>query len=416
MGLAIILISAACIHAAAPTVVAYKDLPTQIFTQNGVVQSKLSEGNAAKSRTGYLDRSFLPHLGLTVGGEAFQTAGTERYTQPYGSLALSMNLYQGGRDAQEDVLRQQYVAQSVIDIQQAYISELSVAQRQYWQIVAISETIRHYEDMQSRLRLATKAAKYRVSRGLTTGTDILEFARYEDIATEQIEILNQEKKQLSLTLATQLGLTTEIIITETRVPDPDDQVLQTATLRAEKQPDLATLQNELAILTMEKKKLSLRNLPSIDLYNTYTAYTSLDRDYANITDRFDVAAGIRMHMPLFDDAQSEKEADALSYKITAKTQLLEQQTKTLQRMMQSTQAQLGYLEQATHRSQKRVNQTALFLKATLADYDQGLKNASDVRNAIETYFHDKTESTQRRLAYQLTKVDLLALSTYDWGK
>jgi outer membrane protein TolC len=261
------------------------------------------------------------------------------------------------------------------------------------------------------LRLAKKAASHRVSRGLTTRTDVLEFARYEDIAAEQIDILKQEQKQLSMTLATQLGEKTDIIITENHIPNPDDKNLQTALLSTEKQPDLAKLRSEIMILTMEKEKLSLRNLPRIDIYNTYTAYTFRDRAYTNITDRFDVATGIRLYMPLFDSLQSEKESAAMDHRITAKSQLLEQQRTNLQRMIKSTQAQLRYLDQATQRSQKRIAQTGTFVNATLIDYDHGIKNASDVRNAIETYFQDKTESTQRRLKYQLTKVDLLALST-----
>ena len=69
MGLAILLISAACIHAAAPTVVTYKDLPTQILTKNGSVQSHMSHRDAAQSKTGYLDRSFWPRMSLSLGGE-----------------------------------------------------------------------------------------------------------------------------------------------------------------------------------------------------------------------------------------------------------------------------------------------------------------------------------------------------------
>lgn len=399
MGLAILLISAAYIHAAATTVVRYTDLPTQILTKNGSVQTHMAYRDAAQSKTGYLERSFWPHMSLSLGGEYGEE--TKREKPPYAAFDVSVNLYRGGRDVLEETLRNQQVQQRHTDVYRIYLSELAAAQDAYWQIVAISETLRHYEDSRHRIRQATNAAKYRLSRGLTTPTDVLEFERQDDLISEKIQALKQDKKERSMALATRLGAPPDIRVPESRVPDPDETPLPPARRTAEHHPDLAALRTQIAILMGEKSQLSHQSMPSLDAYSRYGAYT---------LDRFDLAAGLRMQIPVFADMHTENDQAALDHQITAQKRWLAQQERQRQTAMNTTQERLTYLNQAIQRAQKRIVRTEIFLKATLADYDRGVKNASDVRNAIETYRQDKTDETEQRLAYQRSKVALEEIS------
>ena len=399
MGLAILLISAAYIHAAATTVVRYTDLPTQILTKNGSVQTHMAYRDAAQSKTGYLERSFWPHMSLSLGGEYGEE--TKREKPPYAAFDVSVNLYRGGRDVLEETVRNQQVQQRHTDVYRIYLSELAAAQDAYWQIVAISETLRHYEDSRHRIRQATNAAKYRLSRGLTTPTDVLEFERQDDLISEKIQALKQDKKERSMALATRLGAPPDIRVPESRVPDPDETPLPPARRTAEHHPDLAALRTQIAILMGEKSQLSHQSRPSLDAYSRYGAYT---------LDRFDLAAGLRMQIPVFADMHIANNQAALDHQITAQKRWLAQQERQRQTAMNTTQERLTYLNQAIQRAQKRIVRTEIFLKATLADYDRGVKNASDVRNAIETYRQDKTDETEQRLAYQRSKVALEEIS------
>ena len=389
---------AAALHAAA-TKIKYNDIPAQIFAKNGQVQSQIAERDAAQSQTGYLERSFWPHMSLSLASEYQDNPTTAREKPPQMALDIAANLYRGGRDALEESQLHLEVQQRNADVYRVYLSELAAAQENYWQIVALSEQIRHHEDSLTRIRQATKAAKHRVSRGLTTNTDFLEFERQYDLISEQIDTLKQDQKERSMVLATQLGTSADIRLQES-IPDPDERPLQTAKLTAEQHPDMTALQAEIDILLGEKSKLSYQSRPRLDVYSGSEAYTS---------DRLDLAAGIRMQMPLFEGMHIEKDQAALDHQLTAKRLLREHQMKALQTSIDTTQTRLRYLDQLTQRAKQRIIRTEVFLKATLADYDRGVKNASDVRNAIETYRQDKIEETERRLEYQITKVRLKGL-------
>ena len=278
---------------------------------------------------------------------------------------------------------------------------MAAAQNTYWEIVTISETLRHYEDSHQRIQQATNAAKYRLSRGLTTKTDVLEFERQNDLISEKIKALQQDKKAYSLALATRLGSDTDIHVPDAHLPDPDETSLRKTTPTVENHPDLAASRMEIAILMGEKSRLSYQNLPSIDAYGSYETYTMT---------RFDLAAGLRMRIPVFEEMHSANDQAALDHQITAQKQQLAQQERHLQTEINTTQARLAYLEQAIQRAQKRIVRTDIFLKATVADYDRGVKNASDVRNAIETYLQDKCHETEQRLAYQRSMVVMAGLS------
>ena len=204
-----------------------------------------------------------------------------------------------------------------------------------------------------------------------------------------------------MALATRLGAAPDICVEESHIPDPDETPLQPTSRTAEHHPDLNKLRTEIAILMGEKSQLSHQSLPSIDAYSSYGTYT---------IDRFNLAAGLRMQIPVFADMHIANNQAALDHQITAQKRWLAQQERQRQTVIDTTQKRLAYLDHSIQRAKKRIVRTEIFLKATLADYDRGVKNASDVRNAIETYRQDNTDTTELCLAYQRTKVALEEMS------
>ncbi len=405
-----LLIFPALIQAGENLALRYTEIETLLRQKNGAVQSSQTSIESANARTGFLARSFLPQVTLSAGGEAFRTAGTLTGSQPFGSADLTINLFRGGRDANEDDPRRAQAEISKAQATHAFLLELTKAQSYYWDYVYFSELIVCHDEILKVNNKGLESAKRRLARGLLSRTDVVGFELHQGLITEQIETFIHEKKLSEISLKAALGLpeTIDLTVDNLRIPHDHNDPMLTAELNADRHPELLEIRQNLRIAALQKDKLASTALPVIDLFGTYSLYTWRNRYYADLNDRIDVAGGVRLHTPLFDGFQTSKETDAQTLQVQALSLLASQRKIALSASLRTTQEELRHLDELIHRSIDRLRQTREFLTLVLDDYDRGVKDASDVLNAIETYLNYLKEDASRRQNYQIVRSRLSA--------
>ncbi len=404
------LTSASLIQAAESITLRYADLDIYL-PKHGKIQEKEALRDAAHVRTGYLARSFWPTLALSSGGEAFQTGGSINRIDPFGSLDLSVNLFKGGQDEQEDKLRELHYKLAETRLRSSTLEERAHAQSLYWEIVHLSELITAHEDHQKMRQTWLASAKKRVARGLMTRTEILGFELQKSFSQEKIEKLKHAQQLLKITLATHLRLPEGAIVTiaDTRFPHKEPASLLETKIAIEQNPTLRAHDMVQQIADVKKEKALRQNAPAVDLYGSYVGYTFRDRSFETLSDRFDFVTGIRLEVPLFTGSQSEQ-IQTLEHEAKALAFVRDQETVKLQETVKITREKLRYLDRFIHLSEDRIKDTKLFLKATMDDYDKGLNGASDVLGAMDTYLDYRVETINHRLDYQLSKVAFIGLA------
>ena len=404
------LTSVSLIQASESITLRYADLDTYL-PNHGKIQEKEALRDAAAVRTGYLARSFWPTLGLSAGGEAFQTGGTINRIDPFGSLDLSINLFQGGRDVQEDHLRELRYRLAETQLRSNTIDERMHAQSLYWKIVHLSELIAAHEDHQKMRQTWLSSAKKRVARGLMTRTEIMGFELQKSFSQEKIEKLKHEQRLLKMRFSGHLRLADSLtlIIADTRFPHKEPTTLLETQIELEKNPTLRSHDMAQKIADVEKEKALRQNAPAIDLYGSYIGYTFRDRSFETLSDRFDFVTGVRLQLPLFTVSQAEQ-VQTLDHEAKALAFVRNQETADLQETVKITRDKLRYLDRFIHLSESRIKDTKAFLTATMDDYDKGLNGASDVLGAMDMYLDYRVETINHRLDYQLTKVAFMGLA------
>lgn len=408
----VFILPASWLSAQPSTVVEYAQLEHLIREKNGLVASSLEMTHSARARTGYLERSFLPQLILSLGGETFRTGTESLRTEPFAAADLSVNLYRGGRDVYEDSIRDAQADVAQAQSRLVYLAELEEAQALYWDIVSLTELAARTRAVSALNENALKSAQQRVRRGLLSPTDVKGFELYRGLLEEQLHSLEHEEVLVMIQLKAILGFspTESITLAEEKVPyDPNDPLLRKE-LAITRHPQLTELTLSRHIAELQKEKWTSQTHPSVDLFALYSLYTFRERSFDNLNHRTDIAGGIRIEWPIFDGHQSEAEAEAAEYRIRSLIRLIDHRQRRLTALSATTQEELRHLDDLIRRSGIRVRQTQAFLTGMLDDYDRGVKTASDVLTAIEMYQTTLVDDVHRRRDYQKTRVRLNALS------
>jgi outer membrane protein len=388
-----------------------EDLPRILAERNQNVRGASLLLESSRTRTGHLVRSFLPSLEVQGGGETFQTNRYPTLTQPYGAVEARINLFRGGRDLLEDRARDAQVSAAEAQARRTGASELIEARRAYWTLVFQREEIATLKEALAENARNLASAQRRISRGLTTDTDRLDFEINRSELQEQIASLTHETELTETRLAALLGMTEgTTFLTSNRIPHEHDEKLVSAPLEAAPQYDVGSLRAQAEAARSEAAQAGRWWLPTVDAYGGYYLYTTRDRDFLDSSLRNDTAVGVRLSLTLFDGLQARNAAASAGLRTEALEQQTAQQERTVRARWKIAQEEMKHTHELTHESEKRVQQGKAYLAKTLAEYDRGVKNSPDVLGASLRFLSFRRRYAEIRRDYQLAKADLLAIA------
>jgi outer membrane protein TolC len=363
--------------------------------------------DAAKTRTGYWRRSFYPHVNALVGAERYETGPYAVDSQPYGLADASVNLFRGGRDRLEEAQRRTQVRLAAADREVFLREELEKVRGLYWQLVAERERIYHIDALLAQGRRIRQAAERRVSKGLTTNTDVLAIDLYNRQLEEQKESAMHEAQLIYLTLAIPLNISSgAIIVTSSGIPH---EHLDTPPSSKTIPPTMVRVQAQQEISEIQRAIHSRWWMPALDAYGQYGLYTRRDRDFVNRNDRVDWAAGLRAKFALFDGGTAHQEAKASAQETTAYRELANYKERSHQADIATAVEEMRHTDDLIEGSKIFLEKGDQLLRQTLNEYDRGVRNSQDVLAAFDRLATIRHQHLERRLEYQKVKARWLAL-------
>lgn len=388
----------------------FEDLPRLVAEKNQAVSGADRLIDAARARTGYLARSYLPSLGVEAGGERFQTRRHNDLTQPYGQLEAKLNLYRGGRDRLAAGALERQVELASAEERRVLTAELAAARKTYWELVSDRETATVVAGAISQSEKLLETANRRISRGLATETDRLEFEIHRSQLQEELESLTHATVLLQIRLAAALGLPSQTKFKTPEIIEHDhDESLLAAPFDPATHPDARSLEARGRSLDLERKKAQRWWMPSLDLYGGYYLYTQRERDSSSRGDRDDKAIGARLSLPIFDGFRSRTEAKAFRLQAEGVERQRTQRELSVDAELRVAKEDLKHDHELVHYAEQRIEQGRKYLVRTLEEYERGVKNSLDALGAAQRQLGYGRLYAERRRDYQITKVGVLAL-------
>jgi len=388
----------------------FEDLPKLVAERNENASGAVSLADSARARTGHLRRSFLPTLDAHAGTERFQMGRYPYRTEPYGALEARINLFDGGRDSLEERQREGQAGAAAAAARKALAVELAQARKEFWELVSLREVAALLGGALGENETLLKAANLRISRGLATETDRLEFQIYGSQLDEEIESVVHETLLVEMKLAALLGAPPGTrYTTPEAVPHDHDDALLNAPFEGSAHPDAAGAAANAETARAQSGRAMRWWAPSIEAYGGYALYTLQERDYLDRSARDDRFIGARVSIPLFDGARSLADARSFAGQALGLERQASQRARAAAAQVAVAKEDLKHEHELVHRSEERIAQGKRYLALTLDEYGRGVKNSLDVLGAAQRFTAFEKQYADRRREYQSVRCDLLAL-------
>lgn len=400
----LILLLMGALHAAP---LPYQQLP-ELLTTNGEWRKSQSLLEAAESRRGALKRSFLPTLMARAGRESFTLGPGSGRTQNYATLEASINVYNGGRDQYLDRAREaSYMAGMADsdDVRRHVLSrtrELWNAWRHHHEAVKIlQETLKTNQDH-------LKAADKRVRAGLTTEADTLDFRQYaleleQELAREEEEVDDHGKL-----LAAVLGLPELPSLPESSAHAHDDNLL-TLPFSPETHPKTRAVLADAETLKANSTRSNRWWTPRVDVYGALTHYSDRQQFFDTAAQREDMAVGAMITLPLFDGGEARRETQALEHTRRGEELYATQLKRELAAEHEKALVHVKLTHNLLHKAAESKKLAEKYMSLTLSEYQRGVKQSPDVREANERLANARLSEAQTRWDHETARANLMGL-------
>lgn len=402
------LAAAAPARGGAPVRLTFDDVARLVGENDGAVSGAALAAEAAAGREGGLGRSFRPSLGLVGGLETFETGAYARETQPYGDLEARVNLYRGGRDESAEGARRAASAEGRAAGAATRAGRVARARTDFLRLVHAREGAALVREARAENAGLLERAERRIRRGLATEADRLEFEVAESRLKEDEEGFAHLAVQLSIRLRAALGLPEGAELeTPSALDHLHDDTLLARPLDARAHPEAAALasRRDGALAVADGAGRWWR--PSFDAYAGKHLYTLRERDHRAASSRDDSVAGGRLSLRLFDGGSEAAEARARRLEAEAASRAYDQALRDVAARAGVVREELSHAHELVHFSEERIAMSRRYLMATLDEYDRGVKNSLDVLSAAQRASGYRRELADRKLGYQMTRVELL---------
>lgn len=384
----------------------------QFYAGNPTFEVLSQRIKSAEVLKGSLTRSFMPKVMLSYGHERYTTGPYLNVTQPYGGIEAKINIFNSGRDSVLNEQREKEARVASIDGVVTKVQIKAETLRSMSQLAYLIELkdilVQANEINKSNL----KAAQTRISSGLATNTDSLDFKQQEISLTQQITSLDYEIGIVKRVISVLLGLQPETDISLQFVnshPEHNPNFTFNPDFNNSLLVKKADLQSEISFL--EKKQASKWWTPSADIYAYALRFTQKEREYPTPGQRNDTGIGFRITFPIFDGGEGyrvaqSKAALARSQEAVANFRRLE-----VQRDISNAKNKLELAHELIHGAEDNVTVMDQYRSGILNEYKRGIKNSPDVLQASQRWIQSRTQFAEVKKNYQFARADSMYLSS-----
>jgi outer membrane protein TolC len=365
---------------------------------------------AARSREGYLERSFLPRVESFLGTEAFRMGTQPVSAEPIWRVDASVNLYNGGRDTLEEKLRAGFSRALTLDAEKDFAQELLSARKAYFEALSIAQLITIEESLLRLYEQHERRAARKFASGLTTESDMLQFDIAKKKTAQELKKLRGHANVVRTQLALLTGMQdhTKIEIPQT-VEHPAEDDLKDETIHVDQIAEVAAIRERGTLLAMEASRQRASWYPQIDVYSSLVQFTSRDREVRPPRERQEWAIGIRLKMDLGDGWGATKEAHGKALMAAASDTRADHRTAQILSLEHELRHELDLFHELMHDADQNIEQAEKALRLTLDEYERGLKNGPDVLQASQSLMETKRLATLHKRDYYLKRCELLSL-------
>lgn len=377
---------------------------------NPEVESLRQRLQAAEELKGVLTRSFLPKVELSYGRERYSVGPYNHVNQPFGGIEAKINLFNSGKDSLANDKRNLEVNIASIDskmIKAQVVSQLRKALAQWAYFEEISKTL---EDALETNRKNSASAQQRISAGLATSTDTLDFKQQAIMLNQELATLNFEKgvvKRLVLTLmGVDVAQELEIVFENTHPDEGEGKSLQAN--------DKKSLLVKKALLEADIAKIEVETserwwTPTVDVYGYALRMLQKDREYQFPGQRNDAAIGFRITLPIFDGGEGIKVAKAKESISKAQVSLSKAKELEVQKNILDAVKKLELTHDLIHGAEENVDVMTKYRTGVTSEYGRGVKNSPDMLQASLRWITAKNNFAEIKRNYQFAKADAIYL-------
>lgn len=365
---------------------------------------------ASQKLKGVLTRSFLPKVQLSYGHENYSTGPYNHVNQPFGGVEAKLNVYNSGKDSFESEKRNLEADVSGIDstmVKAQVLAEIRKALAQLAFLDEASEILRSaIENNQSNM----KAAQRRISAGLASETDNLDFRQQNIMLNQELSSLEYEKGVVKRLILTLFGHDPEQEVTVNYVnkhPEHGSEAVLKNPTGKSLLVKKALFQSDIAKIDMESAKRWWT--PSVDLYGYALRFTQKEREYPTPGQRNDVTIGFRISMPIFDGGEGIRVAQSKKAISSAQESLARAKELEISKNSIDAMRRLDLTHDLIHGAEENVEVMTKYRKGILSEYDRGIKNSPDVLQANQRWIQAKNQHAEIKRNYQFARADALYL-------
>lgn len=390
----------------------FEELPKYLEAQNGNISSANLLKKSADELTGHLGRSFLPEFSASVGQE--KTSGNpynkNDNSYQFGQIGLSVNLFRGYRDTLEESMRKTQAKLNANRIDQTKYDLLTSIRFLYWQLLYQQEVIGALELALELNKKNQSTAEKRISGGIATATDRLDFKQAGIQFEQDLEIAKIEYENAKRKLAATLGYSTDVNFLTSKIV-PHDHALDSGVLpvnfKFDEHRDFKSLGLQEEIASLNKRRNARWWAPELDLYASKGQ--KFERVNGNAKD-FDDGDVIGLKFTFqFDRLEGQIQSQALAYQELANQELKKQRARELSADYTNALRLYELNHKLIHTSEENIKESEQYLRNTRDEYNRGIKNSPDVLQASQRLVTAKLRYADVKKDYQIARSTLMGL-------
>lgn len=385
---------------------AYEDIPGLVRKNNKGVKASEESIEVAKTRSGSLERTFLPRFGFETGVRGQKEADGSGDTAPFWKVDVQSNLYRGGRDQhRRSVLERQHELKSY-DAQAFYRNEVLKARQQYIRLAGNQELLRLARNVREERVKKKRSIQRKVQAGILTESDTALVGIFEADIDREILLLEKELHEIEDRLVLTLGLeaSTELEVpsgtVKVDIPRSDDTT-QIAEMQGLK------LQSEL--LRSESAVKAEWWRPDVDVFASYAKTAVGEKSEPGSLPERETAIGVRFTLNLQDSAEIRSETAARLREANLWDLQREQLKSELDYQIHEYEHEINTLTKYHETLKQQQRDSERFQRRIDDEFERGVRDSSDIMDAVRSIYELKRKLAETSIEISLAKAGLQTL-------
>lgn len=362
------------------------------YSDNNVEISSLSSKIESLNQEKKINKSlFLPELSINTG------IGTQRLIDnlyetdkgPYLFIDGKINLYRGGRDSTLQNKTELLTSISKIDRE---IKKRNLNIEAFKIVTEINFLVQDNQLIQEELnrnKTEQAMANKKVSAGLTTSVDLLDFDLKKENLNNELEKNNLKKEELEKTLVNLFGTTISLqsLLENYSTNYPKDSLIDP---NIEESPAKILSAKQTELSNLDKKNYQAEYLPTIDLEAKWGQITPQEKFFNS--DKREHQVALNLNIPLFSGFSTSGKIQQAVIEAAQVNRQARQTENDLKSKKEIELKKIGLLKRILSSLEKSISVAQKYRELTIGEYKRGVKNSPDVVSAS-----DKSFELQRKI-------------------